>query len=130
MSRTIVWKALRYFFPILFGVIYLLFISMFLGLARWQSAIVVGSGSILIWAGTFTVLEVQRIERAASGRGPEELVRQEKRIVVVEPPTGEPYPHHEDYACSPGKDQGQLTSSSPETTPLIDRWPVHSHGRS
>jgi len=130
MKERTVWKALRYFFPILFGAIWLLFLSMFLRLAWWQSSIVVGSGSILIWAGTFTFLEIQRIERAALGGGPEELVLQVKRIVVVEPPTGDPYPHHEDYASSQGKDQGQLTSSSPDTTPLIDRWAIRTRSKS
>ena len=42
------------------------------------------------------------------------------RQITVAPPTGEPYPHHEDHPESAGLDQGQLTSRLSETTPLID----------
>ena len=37
------------------------------------------------------------------------------------PPTGEPYPHHEDYPESAGEDQGQLTSHLPGSTPLMGK---------
>jgi hypothetical protein len=43
------------------------------------------------------------------------------RRVVVEPPTGHPYPHHELLPGSQGLDQGQLTSRCPDTTPELFR---------
>lgn len=33
----------------------------------------------------------------------------------------EPYRHHEDHAESPGRDQGQLTSNLPGTTPFFEK---------
>ena len=76
---------------------------------------------LVVWAIVFSFLEVGRI--AAHSKkitGPDELVDPDApRRVIVEPPTGEPYPHHEAHTGSGGRDQGQLTSSLPDHTPSI-----------
>ncbi|HUA20783.1 MAG TPA: hypothetical protein VMU80_11690 [Bryobacteraceae bacterium] len=96
-------------------------LSMLAGLA-WPQFILAAIGAcFLIWTIFFTLYEFRRITRTP--RETEEIdqsPRTELRIVIVEPPTGEPYPHHEHHAESPGQDQGQLTSRLPGSTPLVD----------
>jgi len=128
VNREIGWKLFRYVVAIAIGEVYLGIFSLFLGLTKWQSALVLGGGAILIWSILFTFLEVQRIERASRGL-PEEFVPKVKRIIVVGSPTGEPYPHHEDHPRSPGMDQGQLTSRWAGNTPLIDWLLLWWHAR-
>jgi hypothetical protein len=84
-----------------------------------------GSGiSLVVWGIIFTVLEVRRIagiSMAHRTRDEVEAYQNRRPAVLVQPPTGEACPHHEDHAESPGLDQGQLTSALQGTTPLIDR---------
>jgi hypothetical protein len=77
---------------------------------------------IVLWAIIFSFFEVQRIARRskrisgnASGIDPDA-----PRVVIVEPPTGHPYPHHETHDGSPGLDQGQLTTQSPDMSPFSE----------
>ena len=90
----------------------------------WSQIMLLSAGSLLvIWAIVFTFVEVQRI----AGQSQKSIVQSFDeaddwdlpRRVVVEPPTDEPCPHHEDHAGSEGLDQGQLTSQLSGTTPLI-----------
>ena len=84
------------------------------------------TGCLIVgWAILFSVLEVRRLGQTAKERADEALEDANpysSRIVVVEPPTGERYPHHEDHAESPGLDQGQRTSQLPDSMPFIDRF--------
>jgi len=102
-------------------------LSMLAGLSWLQFILVAIASSFLIWTGFFTLYEFRRITRTP--RETEEIessLKTELRIVIVEPPTGEAYPHHEQHAGSPGQDQGQITSRLPDSTPLLDeilrRW--------
>jgi hypothetical protein len=94
------------------------------GLAWWQSLLTLIACLTVGCAILFSILEVRRLAQTPNQRADEALVSTSNpypsRIVVVEPPTGDPYPHHEDYAESAGLDQGQLTSKLPDSTPFID----------
>jgi hypothetical protein len=75
----------------------------------------------------FTFFEVYRLATDSNRRADRSVEEPDPdiaRMVVTEPPTGEPYPHHEDYAGSPGLDQGQITSRIPDEPPLNlrDMW--------
>ena len=100
-------------------------ISGIAGLAWWQSLLMLIGCLIVGWTVLFTLLEVRRLGGSPKHRaseGPEQDADPyAPRAVVVAPPTGEPYPHHEDYVESQGFDQGQLTSRIADTTPLVDR---------
>ena|SRR5579863_802634 len=89
----------------------------------WTRTLLALLGCLIVgWAILFSILEVRRISRAAESRPLEALEEPyPSRIVVVQPPTGEPYPHHEDYTESQGFDQGQLTSRIADTTPFVER---------
>ena len=92
-------------------------------LNRWQTVLLVIGCLIGAWATVFSFLEVRRI--AKSGKSAAESVQEEvdlypSRTVVVAPPTGDPYPHHEDYSESAGLDQGQLTSQLTGSTPFTE----------
>jgi hypothetical protein len=99
-------------------------LSMLAGLSFLQFVLAAAGASVLIWTIFFTLFEFRRITRPSRGVEVEESPGAEIRIVIVEPPTGEPYPHHEQYVESPGQDQGQLTSRLPDSIPLFDllRW--------
>jgi len=95
------------------------------GLATWQTVSLLIAGLIGAWATLFSFLEVSGIAQRA--KSADEVFKKEvdpyaPRTVVVEPPTGEPYPHHEDYPESAGLDQGQLTSDLIGSTPFIDTF--------
>jgi len=97
--------------------------SWIVGLAWWQAALLVIGCLIGAWATLFSLLEIQRL--GAKPKSAEEALSEEadpyaSRSVVVDPPTGDPYPHHEDYAQSSGQDQGQLTSRLTGSTPFVD----------
>lgn len=92
-------------------------------LGTWQTVLLVTGCLIGGWATVFSFLELSGLVRSAQSG--DEALREKPdpyapRTVLVAPPTGEPYPHHEDHAESAGFDQGQLTSRLTETTPLID----------
>jgi hypothetical protein len=99
-------------------------ISMVVSFAWWQSLMLALGISLVVWGITFTVLEVRRLAGISTAhRTLEEIeaYRNECQAGLVQPPTGDAWPHHEDYPESPGRDQGQLTSSLEGSTPLIDR---------
>jgi len=94
------------------------------GLTMWQTILAVIGAVVVGWAILFSVLEVRRLARtpAEAAQALEEASNPyTSRTVVVEPPTADPYPHHEDYTQSSGFDQGQLTSRIADTTPFIGR---------
>ncbi|HLG99374.1 MAG TPA: hypothetical protein VKX49_23895 [Bryobacteraceae bacterium] len=74
----------------------------------------------------FSALEMRRLAQSDRERAEETLDLTSGSYpagaAVVEPPTGEGCPHHEDHPESPGLDQGQLTSHLPDNTPLIDTF--------
>lgn len=92
----------------------------------WQSLSMLIGCLLVGWAILFSILEVRRLGQTAKERADEALGGSSNpypsRIVIVEPSTGDPYPHHEDYAGSSGLDQGQLTSQLPDSMPFIDRF--------
>ena|SRR5579871_1332363 len=99
-------------------------VSMVVSFAWWQSLLLATGISLVVWGITFTVLEVRRIAGISTAhRTVDEIeaYRNQYRVGVVQPPTGDAVPHHEDYPESPGMDQGQLTSRLQGSTPLVDR---------
>ena len=94
------------------------------GLTLAQTILAVIGAVVVGWAILFSILEVRRLAKtpAEAAQALEEASNPyTPRTVVVDPPTADPYPHHEDYTQSSGFDQGQLTSRIPDTTPLIAR---------
>ena len=86
------------------------------GFSRFETLLLLLGSLIVIWAMIFSFFEVRRIaSRSKSISEREEENPEASYIVVVEPPTGHPYPHHEEQAGSAGFDQGQLTSRLPDT---------------
>jgi hypothetical protein len=75
---------------------------------------------VVTWTILFSFFEVHRIaHRSKSIRGEVSGIDPDgPRKVYVEPPTGEPYPHHENHEGSAGLDQGQLTSRTPGMPPV------------
>lgn len=92
-------------------------------LGTWQTVLLVAGCLIGAWATVFTVLGflgVAQTEESADEAFKDEPDPYGPRSLVVEPPTGEPYPHHEDHVESAGFDQGQLTSRLTGSTPFVD----------
>ena len=121
-------KLSRVLFPylIVFAVVVTLIagFGMVVGLNGWETLLWSVGVCLVIGAGIFTYCEVRRL--AGISKSNAELAREEDEVdriaqhtVIVEPPTGEPYPHHEDHLQSEGFDQGQLTSRMPSPTPLV-----------
>jgi hypothetical protein len=99
--------------------------SWVVGLAWWQTVLLLIGALIGAWATVFSFLEVRRLNQAK--KTAEEALEEAEdpyaaRNVAVAAPTGDPYPHHEDFAESAGFDQGQLTSRVSDSTPLVDRF--------
>src|SRR5579863_3339158 len=78
--------------------------SLMADLSRSQILLLLFGTLFVLWAIVFTFFEVGRIARASKkGALPpvqETLDPDAPRRVIVEPPTGHPYPHHEDHAES------------------------------
>ena len=96
--------------------------SLIADLSLLQTSLWLVGSLIVVWAGLFSFFEVRRI---AAGRsesifwdGSDGIDPDAPRVVIVEPPTGEATPHHEDHLGSEGLDQGQLTSRIPDTFPI------------
>ena len=94
------------------------------GLA-WKQSILVTIGCFVVaFAIVFCFMEVRRAARAAKAGAAETPVQRPNpyasRSVTVAPPTGDAYPHHEDYVESQGFDQGQLTARIPDATPFVE----------
>ena len=95
------------------------------GLA-WSKSLMLAIGAVIVGCAIlFSVLEVRRLaqtpEEAAKARM-DAVNPYTSRTLVVDPPTADPYPHHEDYTQSAGFDQGQLTSRIADTTPIIEKF--------
>ena len=129
MSR----RTIRVVFPyaMVFAVM-LSFIAgfgMMAGMRAWEVLLWSVGGCLVVGLIIFTFFEVRRL--AGISMSTEQLAREEAEAdrmnaVVVEGPTNDACPHHEDYVESAGFDQGQLTSRTPEGTPFIEdllrRW--------
>ena len=93
----------------------------------WEQSLLLTIGCLIVlWAIIFSFFEIGRLSRGAKRiRGHESGVDPDApRTVVVDPPTGHPYPHHEMIPGSSGFDQGQLTSYGRDQTPTLRDW-VH-----
>lgn len=102
--------------------------SLVAGLSRFEALLLLIGSLVVIWAVIFSFYEVGRIaSRSKSISGCEEVDPDAPRTVVIEPPTGHPYPHHEEIAGSAGFDQGQLTSRLPDLPSINIRlsWKRH-----
>lgn len=103
------------------------------GLAWWQTVLLLIGGLVGAWATVFSFLEVRRLGQTAMNTADQALEENanpySSRTVAVDPPTGDPYPHHEDYPESQGLDQGQLTSRLPDATPFIDSFLRHGRNK-
>ena len=85
------------------------------GFSRFETLFLLIGSLTVIWAMIFSFFEVRRIaSRSKSISEREEIDPDASYVVVVESPTGSPYPHHEEHAESAGFDQGQLTSQLPD----------------
>ena len=92
-------------------------------LNRLQTVLLLMGGLLGAWATLFSLLEIRRL--AQKSKSVDEALKEEAdpyapRTVVVGPPTGAPYPHHEDYPESAGLEEGQLCSRLTNPTPLIE----------
>lgn len=93
------------------------------GLSTGKTLMMLIGALIVTFAMLFSVLEVRRLAQKDRDAA---LVEQPDPYaphgLVVRPPTGDAYPHHEEYRESQGFDQGQLTSRIPDSTPLVDAF--------
>jgi len=95
--------------------------SLVASLTWFQGLMLLAGCLLVIWTLVYSVLEMHSRDREeGSATRLEQPDPYGPRKVVIAPPTGEPYPHHETYAESAGFDQGQLTSRIPGSTPFID----------
>lgn len=92
------------------------------GLGWTERVLMLIGGLFVAWGILFTCLEMHRLAQTPNERAEEVLPEEEPTCsaVTVQPPTGDPYPHHEDYPESAGFDQGQLTSRTPGSTPFLE----------
>lgn len=89
--------------------------SLAAGLTKFEAIVLLLGSLVVIWAVIFSFFEVGRLaSRSKSISGIEEVDPDASRTIIIEPPTGHPYPHHEHIAGSGGFDQGQLTSRLPD----------------
>lgn len=94
------------------------------GLTWWHSMLMVVGAVAVGCAILYSILEMRRLAQTPheAAKAAEKAANPYRpRTVVVDPPTADPYPHHEDYEQSSGFDQGQLTSRIADTTPLIGK---------
>jgi len=98
--------------------------SLMAGLVWWHALLVFGGCLLAAWVIVFAFLDVRgsgqnATKNEALQEGPDPYA---SRTLEVAPPTGEAYPHHEDYVESQGFDQGQLTARIPGSTPFFDSF--------
>lgn len=93
--------------------------SLFAGLTFLHGSLLVGGCLLVGWAFVYNFMEVRRATLANKGAqaAPVEPDPYGPHTVVTAPPTGDSYPHHEDYTESQGFDQSQLTARIPDQTP-------------
>ena len=79
-------------------------------------------GLFVAWGIVFTFLELRLLAQTPKERAGDILPEEKEPYgpVTVQPATGDPYPHHEDYPESVGFDQGQLTSRISGSTPFVE----------
>ncbi len=87
--------------------------SMMAELSRWQSLVLLLGVLIVVWAIVFSFLEVGRIASGSKSiRGPDEAVDPDApRRLIVEPPTGHPYPHQRTTRAAPDSIRGNTPRS-------------------
>lgn len=93
------------------------------GFGRWQTVLLLVGALLGAWATLFSFLELRRLTQTPNGD--DEVFKKEPdpyapRTVVVQPPSGVPCPHHEDYPESAGLEEGQLVSRLTDPTPLVE----------
>ncbi len=91
--------------------------SLFAGLTFLHGSLLIGGCLLVGWAFVYNFMEVRRASKTAGQAEPTEPDPYGPHQVVTAPPTGDSYPHHEDYAESQGFDQSQLTARIPDQTP-------------
>jgi hypothetical protein len=94
--------------------------SLFAGFTLFETLFLLLGSLVVTWAMIFSVFEVRRIASHAKSISADisqqELVDPDVPcVVIVQSSTGDPCPHHENHAESPGLDQGQLTSRLPDS---------------
>jgi purine-cytosine permease-like protein len=96
--------------------------SLTASLSAFQTFLLLMGCLIVLWAAIFSFFEIRRISARSVSIGGErsenEVDPDAPRTLIVEPPTGEATPHHENYLGSEGLDQGQLTSRLPDSLPI------------
>jgi hypothetical protein len=70
--------------------------SLIAGLTAMQTLLLLSGSLIVTWTILFTVLEILRL--AGRSRIVEDEDLEIPRVLIVQPSTGDPYPHHEHYA--------------------------------
>lgn len=99
--------------------------GMMAGLQGWKILLWCVGLCLVVGAGMYTFFEVRRLAGITNPREQaweeEQADAETEREIIIGPGTGEPYPHHEGHGESPGFDQGQLTSRSPEPTPFTGK---------
>lgn len=93
--------------------------SLFAGLT-FLHGLLLAAGCLLVGlAFVYNFMEVRRasLEKKGGEAAPAEPDPYGPHTVVTAPPTGDAYPHHEDYVESQGFDQSQLTARIPDATP-------------
>ena len=105
------------------GVAFVMTVTSLAGLG-WQHRFLMLTGVLIVGGAIlFSALEIRRLTQTEEERARDTADAARTAYpagdAVVEPPTAEACPHHEDHVESPGLDQGQLTSQLPDDTPLI-----------
>lgn len=90
--------------------------SLFAGLTFLHGSLLIAGCLLVGWAFVYNFMEVRRAAAKREAQPPEPDPYG-PHTVVTGPPTGDAYPHHEDYTESQGFDQSQLTARIPDATP-------------
>jgi hypothetical protein len=93
--------------------------SLFAGLTFLHGALLIAGCLLVGWAFVYNFMEVRRatLAKKPGEPAPTEPDPYGPHTVVTAAPTGDSYPHHEDYTESQGFDQSQLTARIPDQTP-------------
>lgn len=108
-----------------------LVLSLAAGISKQNLVIAMVASGLVVGGIVFSLLELHRQGREKNRlKEISEIEAFEARLArdraqaerdLVEPSAGtEPYRHHEDHMESPGRDQGQITSSWPAKTPFLE----------
>lgn len=89
--------------------------SLFAGLTFLHGSLLIAGCLLVGWAFVYNFMEVRRA--ATKESRPIQPDPYGAHTVVTGPPTGDAYPHHEQYGESQGFDQSQLTARIPDQTP-------------